>query len=579
MMRLSAALMPSTGWLVLLLMSLVLRTPANASDQGVRFVDVTEPSRLDFHHTHGGDPDHPKRYYIETMCGGVAFIDYDDDGFLDAYAVNGQYLSDPTRSRAVNRLFRNLGDGSFSDQTVATGAGDEGYGMGITAGDVEGDGDVDLYITNYGPNALLLNGASHFEHAERSLGVADSAWGVGAAFLDYDNDGDLDLYVANYLEYSLSDADRKLRAYGRHGTDASPAAGYPHPDNFPGAADILYRNDGDRFTDVTHASGVYEPTGKGMGIAIADYDDDGDVDIFVANDQTENFLYQNGADGTFSQVGLLSGTAYDRDGRLQSGMGAGFGDYDNDGQVDLALTVYQGETNALFRNEGGGFFTDVAFREGLAIPSLPYVSWGVGFLDYDNDGFRDLFVANGHVLDNAHEFDSAARFAEPNQLFRNLGPDEAGRWRFADVSMAVGEGMTQARPSRGVAFGDYDNDGDPDLLILNLNEAATLLRNDGGNANHWLSVQLRGTRSNRDGIGARVRVVAGETILVDQMVTGGSYLSQHQPRLAFGLGSKQVIDSVRVQWPSGIVDEIQRIPVDHNITIVEGAGLSDAAGR
>ena len=567
----TAALLAAALWLI--------PVPAAAQDVPVSYVDVTEPAGLRFSHTHGGGGPHPKRYYIETMCGGIAFVDYDGDGYLDVYGVNAQNLSDPDAPRATNQLFHNRGDGTFADVTGRTGAGDEGYGMGVTAGDYDSDGDADLYITNFGANLLLRNegrgpdGGRVFARATAAAGVGDSLWGVGATFLDYDNDGDLDLYVANYLDYSLADADRKLRPYVARGVEAPAAMGYPHPDNFAGAPDVLYRNDGDTFADVTRAAGVYNPTGKGMGMTAADFDADGDVDVFVANDQTENFLWDNRGDGTFADVGLLSGMAYDRDGRLQSGMGADVGDYNGDGRMDMFLTVYQAESNALYENEGAGFFAEVAYPSGLAIPSLPYVSWGNAFLDYDNDGRLDLFVANGHVLDNAEVFDSSSQYRMPDQLFRNLGPDAGGRWQFGDVSRAAGPAVTALHATRGVAAGDYDNDGDVDLLVLYLNDRAALLRNDGGNARHWLRVRTEGRRSNRDGIGARVQVAAGDQVQVDQVLAGGSYLSQGDLRLSFGLGKRQEADWVEVRWPSGIVDRVGPVRADQTITIVEGEGI------
>jgi len=538
-----------------------------------RFADVTVAAGLDFKHTHGRESQDPTRYYIETMCGGVAFFDFDADGFQDAYGVNGQYIVPTTRSPASNRLFHNRGNGTFADVTAETHAGDQGYGMGVAAGDFDGDGFSDLYLTNYGANALLQNEEGHrFGQVATSFGVADSLWGVGAAFFDFDNDGDLDIYLANYVDYHLDDAHRVLRSYVAQGEGDLSISGYPHPDNFSAAADVLYRNEGDRFLDVTRQAGVYDPTGKGMGVAIADYDDDGDVDVFVANDRTENFLFQNAGDGTFVNAGLLSGTAYDRDGRLQSGMGADFADVNADGRLDLFLTVFQAETNALYINEGEGYFSDVAFTAGLAVPSLSKVSWGAVFLDYDNDGWRDLFVANGHVLDNAELFDSSSQFRQPDQLFRNLGGD-SGRLRFALINDEAGEAISQLRASRGVAAGDYDNDGDTDLLLLVLNERARLLRNDGGNSRHWLTVRaIGGQGGNRDAIGARVRVMAGDLTQVDQVLGGGSYLSQSDLRLSFGLGEHAVVDSIEIRWPSGGYDLLGPVAADQIITVTQGSG-------
>ena len=541
-----------------------------AEERGARFVDVTAPSGLVFQHTHGRDAEDPTRYYIETMCGGVAFVDFDGDGHQDIYGVNGQYISAGTRPRARNRLFLNLGDGTFRDLTDSTAAGDEGYGMGVAAGDYDSDGRTDLYVTNYGPNALLRNDRGRrFLSLAPVAAVADSLWGVGAGFLDYDGDGDLDLYVANYVDYDLEDAHRQLRPYVARGHGAASVVGYPHPDNFDGAPDVLYRNDGGSFTDVTRAAGVFNPAGKGMGIAIADYDDDGDVDVFVANDRTGNFLYENGGDGRFADVGLISGTAFDRDGRPQSGMGADFADVDADGRLDLFLTVFQGETNALYLNEGGGRFTEAAFPAGLAVPSLPYVSWGAVFLDYDNDGRRDLFVANGHVLDNAEQFDSSTQYRQPDQLFRNLGPGRAGTVHFADVTDRAGEAIGERHPSRGAAASDYDNDGDVDLLLLSLNDRARLLRNDGGLPGHWLGIRAVGRHGHGDAVGARVRVVAGDLVQVDQVLGAGSYLSQGDLRLSFGLGARTVVDTLQIDWPGGGRNILRGLPADRLVTIVE----------
>ena len=539
------------------------------------FTDVTAAAGIDFRHVHGGGGENPKRYYIETMGSGVAFFDYDRDGFSDLYAVNGQFLVDTDADSARNALYRNRGDGSFADVTEAAGVGNRGYGMGVATGDYDNDGFSDLYVTNYGPNVLYRNrGDGGFADVTAAAGVGDPLWGVGCAFLDYDNDGDLDLYAANYLLYEMADADRRLKPYLARGINAPTLMGYPHPDNFKGAPDILYKNEGDgRFTDVTRESGIYNPDGKGMGMACADYDGDGDTDIFVANDQTENFLYRNAGDGSFAEEGLIAGVAYDRDGRTQSGMGADFGDYDNDGDLDLFMTDYQAETNPLYHNEGSGFFVDRAFTVGLAIPSLPYVSWGNLFFDYDGDGYRDLFVANGHVLDNAELFDSASSYHQPNQLFRNAGPDSSGRWHFEDVSSRAGPAMRVARPSRGVACGDYDNDGDSDLFVLNSNLPATLLRNDTARRNHFLTVHTLGEESNRDGVGARVRVVAGDLDQIAEVRSGSSYLSQNDLRLSFGLGGHPKVERVEVRWPSGAVDVLRDQPADRLITIREGTGL------
>jgi hypothetical protein len=561
----------------LLLLAALLAGPApGAEETGAPpvFTDVTRQAGLHFRHVHGGGGPNPRRYYIETMGSGAAFVDCDQDGWLDLYLVNGQHLDDPAAPRATNALFRNTGSGTFADLTQAAGVGDTGYGMGVVAGDYDNDGYPDLYVTNYGPNVLYHNeGGGRFRDATDQAGVGDDRWGVGCAFLDYDNDGDLDLYVANYLEYRLADAARKLRPYLAPGAAAPPLMGYPHPDNFPGQADLLYRNEGDgTFRDVTRAAGVYHPEGKGMGMACADYDNDGDLDIFVANDQTENHLFENQGKGAFAEVGLLAGVAYDRNGRVQSGMGADFADFDNDGDLDLFLTNYQGETSALYVNEGKGQFSDQAAAAGLAIPSLPFVKWAALFLDCDNDGDRDLFVVNGHVLDNAEQFDSSTTYRQPRQLFVNLGPGPSGGWRFAEAGARAGEALQEPHAGRGAAVGDYDNDGDPDLIVQNSNEAPSLLRNDGGNARHWLGVRLVGRQSNRDGVGARVRVWAGGRGQLAERRAGHSYLSHSDGRLLFGLGASPRADSAVVQWPSGRVDVLRDLAADRYVVVEEGGG-------
>ncbi len=566
-----SALLFCTGWM-LWYPTGALRTPGALAAESVHFTDATVDAGIGFLHVHGGGGPEPKRYYIETMGSGVAFLDYDGDGWPDLYFVNGQHTTDLSAPRAHNELYRNLGDGRFEEVALQAGVADTGYGMGVTFGDLNNNGFPDLYITNYGANTLYLNdGDGTFTDITQAAGVGDPGWGVGCAFLDYENNGLLDLYVANYLEYSLADADRELRPYLARGQEAAMHMGYPHPDNFSGQADVLYRNEGDgTFTDVTRAAGVYDPSGKGMGMVCGDFDDDGFVDIFVANDLTPNFLFHNQGDGTFREVGLQAGVAFDYFGRTQSGMGADFGDFDLDGDQDLFMTDYQGETNALYVNHGDGFFTERSRNAGLAIPSLPFVSWGTLFMDYANNGLLDLFVANGHVLDNVELFDSSSSHAQPNLLFRNLGPDESGQWRFTDVAQAVG--LHHVFPSRGAAAGDFDNDGDLDLVVSNSGLPAQLYRNDGGHTGSWLQVRLIGSRSNRDGLGTRVRIYTGDRIELAEARSSSSYLSQNDSRLHFGLGAAAIVDSLVVQWPSGHVDRIHTIPVRQQVILVEQAG-------
>ncbi len=542
-----------------------------------RFVDVTASSGIDFRHVHGGTG---RKYFVETMGSGVAFLDYNSDGRLDVFAVNGGTLPGYAGAPPKNRLYRNAGGGRFSDVTRFAGVGETAYGMGVCAGDFDNDGHDDLYVTCYGPNSLFRNnGDGTFRNVAAEAGVAgDAAWSVGCAFLDYDADGFLDVYVANYVDYSTATPKTRLRPYVARSTGLSEEGRfYPHPDNFKGAADRLYRNNGDgTFTDVTERAGVFNPGGKGMGMACADVDGNGWVDVFVANDMTPNFLYLNQGDGRFVEKGLLSGVAYNGSGELQSSMGADFGDFNRDGRLDLAVTNFRLEGAGLYRNEGGALFTDVSSTSGVRIPTMPHVGWGTGFLDYDNDGWTDLLMVHGHVLDNADRVGSVYR--QPAILMRNRGDG-----RFVDVTREVKDDLTAPVPARGAAFGDYDNDGDVDVFVLAVNGEARLLRNEVGNGNRWLRIKLVGAarehrknagsavrRSNRNGIGASVTVWAGGRRQVREVQSGSSYLSQNDFRLHFGLGRHEAADSVTVRWPGGAMEHMGSTSADREIVIEEG---------
>ena len=571
---------------------LLLTCAASLQADPPRFVDVTASSGISFRHIHGGTG---KKYFVETMGAGCAFLDYNNDGRLDAFAVNGGALPGYKGERPLNRLYRNEGGGRFSDVTEAAGVGVTAYGMGCCAGDYDNDGYEDLYVTCYGPNSLFHNnGDGTFTEVGRKAGVAgDSVWSVGCAFLDYDNDGYLDLYVGNYVDYSITSFFTALRPYttSPSATVASEALFYPHPDNFRGVSDRLYHNNGDgTFTDVTERAGVFNPSGKAMGVLCGDYDDDGDTDIYVANDMTPDFLYRNRGDGTFEDVGLLSGVAYSGEGNLMSSMGADFGDYDGDGRMDLAVTHFQLEGAVLYHNEGNGLFSDVSSLSGIKRASYPFVHWGVHFLDYDNDGWVDLLMVNGHVLDNAELVGSA--HAQPALLFRNQRDG-----KFVDVTREGGADLSVPRVSRGAAFGDYDDDGDVDVFINNNHGPATLLRNEGKDSGHWIEVKVVGgqrpvtshesrvpgqkpsdpgpaTRdprlSNRDGIGARVAVWAGGRGQVKEVRSGSSYLSQNDLRLHFGLGPDTKADSVTVRWPGRGVDRLLDVAADRQVVVREG---------
>lgn len=559
-----------------ILLVLILWSGALRADSP-RFVDVTASSGIDFRHVHGGTG---KKHFVETMGSGVAFLDYNNDGWLDVFAVNGGTLPGYAGPPPRNRLYRNAGRGVFSDVTRFAGVGETAYGMGVCAGDFDNDGYDDLYVTCYGPNSLFRNhGDGTFRDVAAAAGVSgDAVWSVGCSFLDVDSDGFLDLYVANYVDYAIDSAERRLRPYASR--SASPSDGerfYPHPDNFKGAADRLYRNNGNgTFTDVTERAGVLNPGGKGMGMACADVDGDGTPDIFVANDMTPNFLFLNRGDGRFVDRGLLSGLGYSGSGDLQSSMGADFGDFNRDGRLDLAVTNFRLEGAGLYRNEGAGLFTDISSISGIRPPTIPHVGWGIGFLDYDNDGWPDLLMVHGHVLDNAHRVGSV--YKQPAILFRNTGDG-----RFVDVTRDVEDGLSTPQPGRGAAFGDYDNDGDVDVFVLSVNGAGRLLRNDAGNGSRWLRVKLVGAArehavgstgaprlSNRNGVGARVTVWAGGLPQVGEVRSGSSYLSQNDFRLHFGLGRAPTVDSLKVRWPGGAVDWIRSISVDREIVVREG---------
>ncbi|MBT4498554.1 MAG: CRTAC1 family protein [Gemmatimonadetes bacterium] len=512
------------------------------------------------------------------MGPGCAFVDFDGDGFLDIYFVNGHPLEGDIAEEETNRLYRNKGNGTFTDVTRDSGIGDAGYGVGVTGGDIDNDGDVDIFVTNYGPNVLYRNeGDGRFIDITESAGVGDDRWGVGCSFLDYDSDGLLDLYVANYVDFSLDTPKENTVPYmprGSREAGTRQVTGYPHPDNYQGSADLLYRNRGDgRFADVTHQAGVYNPEGKGMGMASGDYDNDGDVDIYVGNDLTPNFLYQNEGDGTFTDVALLAGVAYNEDGKMESSMGVDFGDYDGDGFLDLLVPNFQGEACTLYHNLGNGFFNNESVISGIGLPTRPFVGWGGGFLDYDHDGDLDIFIATGHVLDNVELFDSRTSYEQANFLFRNEGEDDRGKISFDDVSKEAGSGLAIEKASRGTAFGDYDNDGDVDVLVVNCNDTPTLLRNDGGNRSHWLQVKTEGEPSNRDGVGARIKVISGDWVQIREVKSGSSLYSQSDSRVDFGLGSKVTVERMEIRWPSGRIDTLVNLPADQSLTIREGTGL------
>jgi len=526
--------------------------------QPPRFVEVTRSAGIDFVYQNGATG---RKHMPECMGSGAAFFDYDGDGFLDLYILNGAYLdSVPAGPPPRNAMFRNQGDGTFAETTDQSGTGDTGYGMGAAVGDADADGDLDLYLSNYGPNVFYRNeGDGSFADVTAATGTQDSGWGANAAFVDYDNDGDLDLYVANYMDYR-PDQHRECRQ--------AMAVAYCGPLAYPGQSGVLYRNDGQlRFADVTRPSGLYWTEGRQLGAVFGDYDDDGDQDLFVPNDRAANCLFQNQGDGTFVEIGAVAGVAYNEDGLAESAMGADWGDYDGDGRLDVVVATFQWLPNRLYRNEGNGFFADVTQAAQLGRASLPYLGMTAAFLDYDNDGWLDLFLANGHLDENVTEYDTGARYAQRNQLFRNLGDGQ-----FAEVTEAAGPGLRVERVSHGAAFGDYDNDGDTDIFVSDsAAPQCTLLRNDGGNRHHWLGVRLRGRRSNRDGIGARLTLSAGGRRLVREARSTYGYLGANDLRVLFGLGTAARADSLTIRWPSGVAQLVTGLAADRYHEVIEPA--------
>jgi enediyne biosynthesis protein E4 len=529
---------------------------AAATAGSIRFSDVTEQVGIVFHHRNGGGED---KHIVETMSGGGGFWDYDGDSDLDVYLLNGAPLpgyQGPLPLR--NALYRNDG-GRFIDVTEEAGLSDSGYAMGCAAADYDDDGDIDLFVSSFGSGHLYRNeGDGTFADVTSAAGVGGVSFAASAAFADIEGDGDLDLYVTTYIEYRLDNpvycGDRRLGVRT-----------YCHPDNYPGAADLLYRNEGNgTFSDVSVEAGVSLNDGRGLGVIATDYDEDGDADLYVANDTMMNHFFRNQGPGRFEETALALGLGFDENGRAEGSMGIDASDYDGDGHLDLFVTNFEGEGNTLYRNLGDGTYADATDAAGLSLPSLPWVGFGTGFFDFDNDADPDLFVANGHIMDHASTLSDATRHAQPKQLYENAGG------RYSDVSRAAGEPFAGEQVGRGTAFGDWDDDGDPDLLVMNNNDVANLLRNESENENHWTLLKLVGRASNRDGIGARVRVEAGGRTQVDELRCGYSYLSMNDLRLHFGLRGAARMDRIEIRWPSGLTQVFSDLPSDRLILLREG---------
>ncbi|HTV14676.1 MAG TPA: CRTAC1 family protein [Acidobacteriaceae bacterium] len=527
----------------------------------IQFEDRIGASRINFALRNSVSP---QRFTIETMTGGVALFDYNNDGLLDIFFTNGAAIPSLEKSSAAynNRLFRNNGDGTFTDVTERAGLKGLGYSMGVAAGDYDNDGFVDLYVTGVNHNQLLHNnGDGTFTDVTAKAGVGGmvpklgKAWSVAAGWFDYNNDGLLDLLVINYLNYDIASAVHCM------------SAGYPaycSPVQFLGTPNILYRNNGDgTFTDVSEASHIAQYIGKGMGLSFADYDNDGYMDVFISNDTFQNYLLHNNGDGTFSEVGVLAGVAYNGFGNAVAGMGTDFRDLDNDGKPDIFQTAMFGEGFPIYKNLGGGQFQDVSSPAGLTAKTSRLTAWGTGLFDFDNDGNKDLFTANSDILDNAPEI-AHRPYGLPNGLFRNRGD-----MTFEDVSQTAGAGFLAPAAHRGAAFGDLNNDGKIDVVVNVLNGPPKLLMNRTENSDHWILVHLVGVKSNRDGLGTKVKVTTARGTQHNHATTAVGYNSSSDKRVHFGLGDAAHIDEIELRWPSGIRQVLKNVKADQVLTVTE----------
>ncbi len=548
---------------------------ANASDSGtpVQFRDVTLAAGIDFVHSHGSR----SSLLPEDMGSGAGFVDYDNDGDLDLYVVNnpGPLKVEISSKSPGNILYRNNRDGTFSDVTETAGVGDQGHGMGCVFGDYDNDGDADLYVTNFGSNILYRNnGDGTFSDVTEEAGVGDDQWSTGAIFGDYDRDGDLDLYVCNYVEYSLASIE-KMKSESKQAGKSVPSA--LNPIAFDAQDNILFRNNGDgTFSDVTAELGVAANGGRSMQAIFTDFDLDGDLDLYVANDLTPNFVYENNGDGTFADVSRESWAA-----DFRGSMGLATGDYDSDGDLDLFISHWIDQENTLYRNlwvEGSEIaraesnkadpirLIDESYGSLLAEISMKDIGWGTDFFDYDNDSDLDIFVANGSTF----QYLEMPKFLirQKDRLFRN-----EGNGSFIEIANDVGIGTLPSRVGRGVAFGDYDNDGDVDFFVVNNHDRAVLWRNDGGNRNAWLQVKLVGTADNREGVGSKIRVTAGGLTQIREINAGASYMSFNSLTAEFGLGQESMVDSLEVVWQNGATERFSNVHVNQRVVVTQGSGI------
>jgi hypothetical protein len=538
------------------------RTSEHVAATPGKFVEVTSALGVQFQHAARHTS---KKYLLETMGSGVALFDYDNDGRLDLFLVNGAEINDPSPAGTIpkktgpkywNRLYHQKWDGTFEDVTEKAGLQGAGYGMGVAVGDYDNDGYEDLYVTAYGKNQLYHNnGDGTFSEVTDKAGVAGGGWSTSAAWVDLDGDGLLDLIVLRYLQWDFSDIWCGERKEGYRS--------FCHPDRFRPVAPLVYHNDGNgHFTDITKKAGFAKP-GKGLGVAIADFDRDGHIDVFIANDSIPEFLYRNKGDGTFEDVGLFSGVGVDGEGHAYAGMGVDFSDYDNDGLPDVAISDLAYQKYALYKNVGDGTFAYVTESSGLGQMSFLHSGWGLRFLDYDNDGWKDLFVVQAHVLDTVELAYPQLRYREPMLLARNTGH------KFVDVSSESGPVFHEPWASRGMAAGDIDNDGRVDAVVTTNGGAAHILRNETDTHNHWLLLNLVGHKSNRDAIGTAVKIVTSKGIQMATVTTSGSYLSSSDKRVHFGLGRDATVQSLEIRWPSGIIQRLQNAEADQILRVDE----------
>lgn len=532
--------------------------PASAFSQ-IQFVDVTRQAGINFVHNNGT---YGKKYLPETMGSGVAFLDYNNDGWLDLFFVNGTDWPERKRKTTSPALYRNNKDGTFSEVTRQAGLAIEFYGMGCAVADYDNDGDPDLYLSGLGADRLFQNqGNGTFIDVTRAADLGNPDFGTSAAWLDYDRDGNLDLFVANYVKWT-AETDIFCTLDGKNKS-------YCTPESYQGVSPRLYRNLGDgRFQDRTRESGLYDQSNKGLGVLVFDYNRDGWPDILLANDTQPNKLWENLKNGTFKEVGLLAGVAFSEDGVARGAMGIDAADYDHSGYPSVVIGNFSNEMVALYHNEGNGFFIDDAPTSAVGPATLLTLAFGCFFFDYNLDGYPDIYLANGHVEDDINRVQQKVTYAQPPHLFENL----KGR-QFQEVTSLMGKEFAAPRVARGAAYGDYDNDGDLDLVITTSGGPARLFRNEGGNRNNWVAFRLIGRKSNLDGVGTVISVKAGSLAQSRYVKSGGSYCSHSQLQVTFGLGQAERIDQVELAWPSGRKQTLSAVPINRMVTVDEEAGL------